>query len=53
MIGLVLGGEANITGGGTVGLDFVEEFLLFGRDVAGGGGEDFVQFVGINVGRHG
>ena len=50
VIGLVLGGEAGIAGGGAGGLDFVEEFLLLGREVTGGLGEDFVEFVGVNVG---
>ena len=50
MVGLVLGGEASVTGSGAGGLDFVEELLLFGGEVSDGGGEDFVEFVGVDVG---
>ena len=42
---LVLGGEAWVAGGSLCCLDFVQKFLLLGREITRGGGEDFVEFV--------
>ncbi len=45
VIGLVLRGEARVTGGGADGLDFAKKFFLFRGELANGSSEDFVEFV--------
>lgn len=49
MVGLVLGGETIVTGGGAGGLDLIEKFLLLCGKISNGGSEDFVKFVGVNI----
>ena len=50
MVGLIRRGETSISRGSTVSLDFVEKFLLLRGEVTQGSGEDFVEFVGVDVG---